>query len=68
MNRSPRIAQIGKECVACGTCLRVCPKEAIQIKWGITAHVDTKKCVGCGKCANICPAAIIGIVERSAAQ
>lgn len=68
MAKSSRISQIGKECVACGTCVRVCPKEAIQIKWGISAHVDEDKCVGCGKCAKVCPAAVIDMVERSAAQ
>lgn len=64
---SRKMASIGKECVACGCCVRVCPKEAIQIAWVISARVDLKKCVGCGKCAKVCPAAVIEIVERSAA-
>ena len=68
MARSPRISQIGKECVACGCCVRVCPKEAIQIAWGISARVDEEKCVGCGKCAKVCPAAVIDMVERGDAQ
>lgn len=63
---SRKIARVGKECVACGCCARVCPKEAIQIPWGIAARVDQEKCVGCGKCAKVCPAAVIDIVERSA--
>ncbi|HIZ81619.1 MAG TPA: 4Fe-4S binding protein [Candidatus Mediterraneibacter pullistercoris] len=67
MKTSRKIAAIGKECVACGSCLHVCPKEAIQIAWGISACVDQAKCVGCGKCAKVCPAAVINIVERSAA-
>lgn len=65
---SRKMASIGKECVACGCCARVCPKEAIQIAWGISARVDQEKCVGCGKCAKICPAAVIDIVERGAVQ
>lgn len=68
MKQSPKVAGIGKECVACGCCVRVCPKEAIQIAWGISARVDQEKCVGCGKCAKVCPAAVIDIVERGAAQ
>ena len=48
MTKTPRVSQIGKECVACGTCVPVCPKEAIQIRWGVSAHVDEEKCVGCG--------------------
>lgn len=68
MITSRKMARIGKECVACGCCVRVCPKEAIQIAWGISACVDQEKCVGCGKCARVCPAAVINIVERGAAQ
>jgi ferredoxin len=64
MITSRKMANIGKECVACGCCVRVCPKEAIQIAWGISACVDQEKCVGCGKCAKACPAAVIDIVER----
>lgn len=63
---SRKMARIGKECVACGCCVRVCPKEALQIAWGISACVDQEKCVGCGKCAKACPAAVIDIVERGA--
>ena len=51
------------ECVACGCCVKVCPKDAIQIEKGIFADVDLAKCVGCGKCARECPASVIGIRE-----
>lgn len=66
--KSPKVSQIGRECVACGCCVRVCPKEAIQILLGISAQVDPEKCVGCGKCAKVCPAALIDMVEREAAR
>lgn len=48
-----------KDCVACGCCLRNCPKDAISIPKGIYAVVDYGKCVGCGICAKVCPASII---------
>ena len=67
MTQSRKIACVGKECVACGCCVAVCPKGAISVPWGITAQVDEEKCVGCGKCSKICPAAVITIVERGAA-
>ena len=67
MTKTPRVSQIGKECVACGTCVPVCPKEAIQIRWGVSAHVDEEKCVGGGKGAKVCPAAVINVVERGGA-
>ena len=52
------------ECVACGCCVKVCPKNALHVHAGIIARVDGEKCVGCGKCAAVCPAAVITIVQR----
>ncbi len=66
MKRSPKIASIGKECVACGCCAAVCPRDAIHIASGVTARLDEEKCVGCGKCAKTCPADVISIIERRA--
>ena len=54
-----------KICVACGACMKVCPKEAISIYRGCYAAVEKAKCVGCGLCAQICPAGCIAIRERS---
>lgn len=47
------------ECVACGCCIKVCPRNAISIPRGIHAEIDSALCVGCGKCAIECPASII---------
>ena len=54
-----------KICVACGVCLKACPKTAIVIYKGCYAQVDDRKCVGCGLCAKACPAGCIAITERS---
>ena len=54
------------DCVACGCCVKVCPRGAIQIIRGITAQVDMEKCIGCGKCAKECPASVIKIEEAKA--
>ena len=61
-----RIARVGRECVACGCCVKVCPKGAISIVRGVVARVEEGKCVGCGKCAGVCPAAVITMEERGA--
>ena len=53
-----------KICVACGVCLKVCPREALSIYKGCFAQVDAPKCVGCGLCAKSCPAGCIDITER----
>lgn len=59
-----RIAVISNQCVACGSCIKICPKKAIHIPKGITAVVNSEACVGCGKCAKVCPASVITIVQR----
>ncbi|WP_295095130.1 4Fe-4S binding protein [Ruminococcus sp.] len=51
-------------CVACGCCVKVCPREAISVPHGISAVIDEALCVGCGKCSKECPASIITLEER----
>lgn len=57
-----------KHCVACGTCMMVCPKAAIRIVKGCYASVNDDACVGCGKCVNVCPTGCITLVERGDAR
>ena len=66
MALSKRLAQVGRECVACGTCVKVCPRTAIRVASGVTARVDGALCVGCGRRAKVCPADVIAMVERGA--
>lgn len=54
-----------KECVACGCCIGVCPRNAITVPYGIFAEVNFDLCVGCGKCVRECPA---GVITLEAAQ
>ncbi len=53
-----------KECVACGSCQKVCPMGAIQVHNGLYARVDANRCVGCGRCAKECPASVISLEVR----
>ena len=53
-------------CVACGCCVKVCPRQAVQVPDGIAARVAREKCVGCGLCAKACPASVIAIREEAA--
>ena len=55
---------IEKLCVACGTCVDVCPVNAINVLKGMFARVDEDKCVGCGKCEKVCPASVIDMIEK----
>lgn len=50
-------------CVACGVCVKVCPKQAIEIFKGCCAVVSKDRCVGCGMCEKSCPAGCIGVSE-----
>ena len=54
-----------KICVACGVCMKTCPKGAISIYRGCYAVVEANRCVGCGLCAKACPAGCIEPRERS---
>ena len=47
-------------------CLKVCPRNAIEIWKGIMAKIDMNACIGCGKCAKECPASVIVIQEADA--
>ena len=55
-------------CVACGACMKACPKGAISIYRGCYAQVNDQKCVGCGLCGKTCPAGCIETGERSEAK
>jgi len=48
-------------CVACGVCVKECPKAAIAVWKGCYAMVSAENCVGCGKCAKVCPASCINL-------
>ncbi len=61
---SKRFANVGEYCVACGSCIKVCPMSAISIWKGVMAQVDKEKCVGCGKCVKECPAGTIALYDR----
>ncbi|MEY8395774.1 4Fe-4S binding protein [Lachnospiraceae bacterium 45-P1] len=50
-----------QECVACGCCMKICPRNAITIPNGIHALINRELCVGCGKCVKECPAGILSL-------
>lgn len=65
IKRSPRHAVVQRNsCVACGSCVDVCPRGAMSIYAGSYAQVDDDICVGCGTCAKECPASAIQVEVR----
>ena len=62
---SKKVATVNTDqCVACGSCENVCPRQTITVYKGCYAMVDTQRCVGCGTCAKVCPVCCITIEER----
>lgn len=43
-----------EKCSACGTCIDVCPNEAISMVAG-HAFIDQEECLECGICIDECP-------------
>jgi Fe-S-cluster-containing hydrogenase component 2 len=54
------------KCTGCGTCLDVCPTEAIKMIDG--RAVITLDCIGCGACPRVCPEGAIRQVLSAAVQ
>jgi len=60
------ISPVVKEgkCVACGTCVKDCPVNAISIhaiSLGTVAAIDSGKCIGCAHCIAVCPQGAIDL-------
>jgi len=49
---------ITDDCVACGSCVDVCPVEAIA-EGDPIYKIDPDTCVSCGQCADACPSEAI---------
>jgi heterodisulfide reductase subunit A-like polyferredoxin len=47
------------ECVACATCIKVCPYGAPTINELRKSEIQTAKCMGCGSCVAACPSRAI---------
>jgi heterodisulfide reductase subunit A-like polyferredoxin len=57
-----QVARVNPEnCVACATCVKVCPYGAPTINDLKKAEIQGAKCMGCGSCAAACPARTIAL-------
>ena len=66
---SKKIAAVEKKnCIACGTCMIACPKDAMNIKNGTYAYAEPETCIGCGICAKDCPTGCISVDVREAVE
>ena len=44
-----------KKCIGCGTCVSICPVEAISFDKDGKAVINKAKCIHCGACEASCP-------------
>ena len=57
------VAQVTEEdCQACGSCVAVCPFEALTVNGH--AVVDIQACMGCGVCTQACPEGALRLVRH----
>ncbi|MFA6472895.1 MAG: 4Fe-4S binding protein [Candidatus Latescibacterota bacterium] len=45
-------------CEVCGTCVGVCPADAIIIE-GRNIRIDTERCILCSACVQVCPVSAV---------
>ncbi|HUK85243.1 MAG TPA: 4Fe-4S dicluster domain-containing protein [Candidatus Acidoferrum sp.] len=64
----PKLIEVDSEkCFSCGSCVALCPVEAIRIDEDSTIVFDKEKCVGstCSICVDACPARAIKSVKQN---
>jgi heterodisulfide reductase subunit A len=60
-----QVAQVDSvNCVACATCVKVCPYGAPMINELGKAEIQGAMCMGCGSCAASCPARTITLLHQ----
>jgi len=63
----PKLIEVeSEECFSCGTCVSLCPVEAISIDKDGSVIFDREKCVGstCSACVDACPTRAIKSVKQ----
>jgi ferredoxin len=63
----PKLIEVDTEaCFSCGTCVSLCPVEAISIDKDGSVVFDREKCVGstCSACVDACPTRAIKSVKQ----
>jgi heterodisulfide reductase subunit A-like polyferredoxin len=69
LNIAGQVAKVDPTaCVACATCVNLCPYGAPMINDLKKAEIQGAKCMGCGSCAAVCPAHTITLQHQEGRQ
>jgi len=61
----PDLLYTGEKCARCGTCIEVCPQDALSFADDGFLEVDRALCDGCGACVEVCPNGALELIGRS---
>ena len=64
----PKLIEVDPEkCFSCGSCVALCPVEAISIEEDSSIKFDKEKCLGstCSTCVDACPARAIKSLKQN---
>lgn len=53
-------------CLGLGSCIKVCPVDAISYDNEGLVWVDKEECIGCEKCVEVCPTGVMKMIPYSA--
>lgn len=63
LTHQPRVVIDSKKCKGCKICSKICPTNAILMKYDnrgeLYAEIDYKKCIFCNKCKTACPYSVV---------
>ncbi|MCL4503296.1 MAG: glycyl-radical enzyme activating protein [Deltaproteobacteria bacterium] len=59
---APELAFYPRDCIACGDCVGVCPKDALRLEAALL--IDRQACNRCGDCAGVCPSQALRLLGR----
>ena len=56
----------GHGCLQQGSCIKICPVDAIDYDADGNIRVNQNICISCGKCVDICPTGVMKMIPQSA--
>jgi L-aspartate semialdehyde sulfurtransferase ferredoxin len=67
----PKLIEVDSDkCFSCGSCIALCPVEAISLTKDSSVQFDKEKCVGstCSICVDACPARAIKSIKQNSLE